>query len=523
MWGISSLEKSDIIKIFLQYQYNINSDALTYIQDNLLSEEALHEFLRGLSPDKPVIGKEMIKEYIKGEEDSHPSVKTSENEGLTKKITQKMDTIQKESVIPNKEISIAIDLDIPYKLPQEPKINAFRQLFIDRYKQLSTILKNNLPSNEFIMSHYLQETDASDKREGVLIGMIHDTHVLHTNRFVIQLEDPVSGKPTKCVIVQESPSFPDYRNVLRDSVVGVSGVLPKNFEHGEITAFWGKDIFRPSFKEHTAVLDGKQNSKVLCLADIHYGSEKFTKNLLSRLISFLNEEITNPEIPFSPREIDVIIIAGDLVEGTSQNTENLLKDSYEAQYSQLAEMLAKIPSRIQIITIPGEHDASQLAIPQPAIDKKIGRAMYTLSNVHNHGNPLRLTINGMKFLVFHGQGSEKIFQNLFKIKEKNPILGFAQLLEYRHLSPEYGTFTSIAPYPKDYLVINEIPDILITAHHHMANIGIYKGVRIVSCGSLKHPRSNQSEKKKKSSIGVFPIIDTTTGEITLFDLKTISK
>ena len=515
------MEKSDIVKIFLQYQYNISSDALTYIHDNSYSEEALHKFLRGLSPDKPVIVKEMVKKYMKGEENLHPSVKTSEKEDIILKVTQKMDKFQEESGIPNKDISISIDLDIPYKLPQEPKIDAFRQLFIDRYKQLSTILKNNLPTNETIMSHYLQETDTSDKREGILIGMIHDTHVLHTNRFVIQLEDPASSRLTKCVVVQDSLSFPDYRNVLRDSVIGVSGVLPKNFQYGEITAFWGKDIFRPSLKEHIANLNGKQDSKVLCLADIHYGSEKFTRNLLSRLIAFLNEEITNPEIPFSPKEIDVIIIAGDLVEGTSQNTENLLNDSYEEQYSQLTEILTKIPSRIQIITIPGEHDASQLAIPQPAIDKKIGRALYTLSNVHNHGNPLRLTINGMKFLVFHGQGSEKIFQNLFKIKEKNPVLGFTQLLEYRHLSPEYGTFTSIAPYPEDYLVINEIPDILVTGHHHMANFGIYKGVRIVSCGSLKRPSPNQSEKRKKYSVGVFPVIDTTTGEITLFDLKSI--
>ena len=149
--------------------------------------------------------------------------------------------------------------------------------------------------------------------------------------------------------------------------------------------------------------------------------------------------------------------------------------------------------------------------------------MYTLSNVQNHGNPLYLTINGMKFLVFHGQGSDKIFQSLFKIKEQNPVMGFAQLLEYRHLSPEYGSFASTAPYSKDYLVINEIPDVLVTGHLHMANYGIHKGVRIVSCGSFKQPSSNQSETKKDSSVGVFPVIDTITGEITLFDLNSIAR
>ncbi|MHA2166067.1 MAG: metallophosphoesterase [Candidatus Hodarchaeales archaeon] len=517
------MEKSDIIKIVLQYQYNINSDALTYINNKKYSEEDLHEFLRRLSPDKPVITKEMVKNYMKGEEKLQVSVKKIVQKDLQKRETQKLGTPQNTSVIPDKEISININLDIPYKLLQEPKIDAFRELFIDRYKLLSTILQENLPTNETIMSHYLQESDIIDKREGVLIGMIHDTQVLHTNRFVIQLEDPSSRRPTKCVIVQDSTSFPDYRNVLRDSVIGVSGVLPKNFQQGEITAFWGKDIFRPSLREHIPDLNGKYDSKVLCLADILYGAEGFSKKLLSHLIAFLNEEIENPAIPFSPREIEVIIIVGDLVEGTSQNTESELIDSYETQYSQLADLLAKIPSRIQIITIPGEHDASQLAIPQPAIDKKIGSSMYKLSNVKNHGNPLRLTINGMKCLVFHGQGSDKIFQNNFKIKEHDSINGFSQLLEYRHLSPEYGSFTSIAPYSKDYLVINEIPDVFITGHLHYANSGIYKGVRIASCGSLKHPKPENSEIGKKSSFGVFPLIDTKTGEITLFDLKSISK
>jgi DNA polymerase II small subunit/DNA polymerase delta subunit B len=73
------------------------------------------------------------------------------------------------------------------------------------------------------------------------------------------------------------------------------------------------------------------------------------------------------------------------------------------------------------------------------------------------------------------------------------------------------------------LVINEIPDVFITGHLHYANSGIYKGVRIASCGSLKHPKPENSEIGKKSSFGVFPLIDTKTGEITLFDLKSISK
>ena len=126
------MEKGDIIKFVLQYQYNINSDALTYINNKKYSEEDLHEFLRRLSPDRPVITKEMVKNYMKGEEKLQVSVKKIVQKNLQKKEPQKLGTPQNTSVIPDKDISINIDLDIPYKLLQEPKIDAFRELLIDR-------------------------------------------------------------------------------------------------------------------------------------------------------------------------------------------------------------------------------------------------------------------------------------------------------------------------------------------------------------------------------------------------------
>ncbi|MHA1977241.1 MAG: metallophosphoesterase [Candidatus Hodarchaeales archaeon] len=516
------MEKVEILKIFLQFNYNTSAETLEYIQAQNISEEELKDLLRIRTQLDPVISLEILKQSLKekiSKQEIIPHPLEDKSKDPQQEISHKQQSSQKDVIKPK----YSIDMDIPYKLSQEPKITVFRNLFLDRYQALSKLLLQTLDTETPVLKHTLKLEEVPHHRSGILIGIIHDTQVLHTNRFVIQLEDHLSGHTTKCVIVKDSPSFPEYRTILRDSVVGIAGVLPKNFHEGNLTAFWGKDIIRPSFKDHHFSAS-EPSTKVLCLSDIHFGSKRFSRRLFTRLIAYLNGKVKIPDISFSPSEISTIIIAGDLVEGTglvtNEDGEHRI-DSYEKQYEQLNELLNEIPERITIFTIPGEHDASHLAIPQPAIDKKIGKALYSLPNVKNHGNPLRLTINKMKFLIFHARSCESIFHRLMKIKQAPPILGFKELLEYRHLSPEYGSFIAYAPYPRDYLVVNEIPDVMVTGHFHQAGKDIYKGVRIATCGTFKKSLKTEEKTDKKTSIGVFPVVDTGTGEITMIDFKKI--
>ena len=520
------MEQLDIVKLFLQFNFNINPDALEFIQKNIITESELKSLIQKISSNEPIINLEIIKQAIdKTEPDKKHQLKSLITTQDQNNQFIKEEKVQVQVKSPGKEkkkVQIIIDQEIPYKLNQEPRIPAFQQLFNDRYQQLSKILLENIPAETLLLKSNLQREEVPIDRTGLLVGMIRDTQVLHTNRFVIQLEDQKTSQTTKCVIVEDSKTFPEYRNIVRDTVIGVSGVLPKNYQEGRLTAFWGKDIILPSFKEHKTTFS-EVSTKVLCLSDIHFGSQTFSRNLFTRLIAYLKEEIDTSSFPIPANEIDTIIIAGDLVEGTGlymKNQDNLPMKSYETQYQQLTELLKEIPPRMKILTIPGEHDAAQLAIPQPAIDKKVGKSLYSIPNIQNHGNPLRLTINGMKFLVYHAQSCEKIFHNLMKIDLHNPIKGFKNLLEYRHLSPEYGSYVTFAPYNKDYLVINEIPDVLLIGHFHQTWYEMYKGVRIVTSGTFERPSKKEPRSRVQPSVGVFPIIDTGTGEITLLDLKT---
>ena len=59
------------------------------------------------------------------------------------------------------------------------------------------------------------------------------------------------------------------------------------------------------------------------------------------------------------------------------------------------------------------------------------------------------------------------------------------LLEKRHLAPIYGERTPLASEFEDYLVIDDIPDVLHTGHVHINSHTKYKGVHMLNSGTFQ--------------------------------------
>ncbi|MFX0211342.1 MAG: metallophosphoesterase [Candidatus Hodarchaeota archaeon] len=526
------MQKTELIKFFLEYGFNISQDALEYALDRItekkISEEFFKKNITRVPNDITVINLEIMKKFLESYDEPIKTISTSnqlKSEINAVKIDDKivkpsMDNFDLQRTPPN----LIIQLDIPEKTIQKPEVEAFRKLFQNRFNKLSSILKEQLGKLDTLLKRNLSINEVPNNRSGIIIGMVQDTRVLHTNRFVIQLEDPENEITTNCVMVQDSTSFPEYRNIIRDTVIGISGVLPKNYREGPITAFWGKDIIRPSFPP-IEFKPTQKNHKILFLADFHYGSKYFTRSIYAKLIKFLTLNNVKPSIKNLFSQIDTIIIIGDLIDGIgrfSNQKDEILFHSLRAQYSGLAKLLAEIPSNVEIIIIPGEHDATQVALPQPAIDKEIAKDLLALPNVKSHGNPLRLLIDEIKLLVFHGQGNDTLFRKNVKSELFNPILGMQNILEYRHISPEYGSSIPLAPFYKDYLVINEVPNVFVTGHFHKAKYQEYKGVKLISCGTFQRRQHEiESRPEEEVSLGVFPILDTGNGNVDLFDLRSV--
>jgi DNA polymerase II small subunit len=536
------LKKEEIIRLYLDYNFNISLDALNYLSQKNIPKEVIKRTIEKIPQDTTVVTLTILEKFLEPisqlyeqkieEKDENIEINTYKKENYadtTKKeyISNEIDIEKKKTVdLPiSSEYTppnINIRLDIPEKPVVKPDTLAFRRLFENRFHQLSTILLNNLPSDEKILKRSLSAEESTHDRSGIIIGMVQDTKVLHTGKFVIQLEDPDINSSTNCVMVQDSETFPEFRQIVRDSVIGVSGILPKNFREGVISAFWGKEVIRPGFSPIKSCYTTNSH-RILFIADIHFGSKYFSQRIFSKLINILTLKDLRPEYEKIVSEIDIVIIAGDLVDGIgrfSDQKNHVSLNTIQEQYKALATLLTKIPSHIQIIIIPGEHDATQVALPQPAIDRNIAKDLVALPNIRSHGNPLRLTIDEISLLIFHGQGNETLFQKKIRSKSFNPILGLQQLLEYRHLCPEYGLSTPIAPFDIDYLVIDEVPDIFITGHFHKAQFQEYKGVKIITCGTFqKYQSIDKSKSENGLSLGIFPTVNTKTGKVDMIDLN----
>ena len=110
-------------------------------------------------------------------------------------------------------------------------------------------------------------------------------------------------------------------------------------------------------------------------------------------------------------KIKYLFIVGDVVEGVGvfprQDKELIITD-LEAQFTRLAELLAKINRNITIIISPGNHDGVRLMEPQPTFDEKYAWPLFNLKNVILVGNPaiinfgVKKNFEGLNILMYHG-------------------------------------------------------------------------------------------------------------------------
>ncbi len=96
--------------------------------------------------------------------------------------------------------------------------------------------------------------------------------------------------------------------------------------------------------------------KAAFISDVHVGSDTFLEEAWEEFTAWMHEQ---PDIGY-------LIIAGDVVDGIGiypdQDKELTIPNIY-GQYEAFAEMLRKLPSHLQIVVSPGNHDAVRGAEP----------------------------------------------------------------------------------------------------------------------------------------------------------------
>ncbi len=146
-----------------------------------------------------------------------------------------------------------------------------------------------------------------------------------------------------------------------DEVIAVEGTLSGDAGILFVDSMHFPDVPR-SHRPNTADRD----VQAALISDVHVGSQEFMADAWNRFADWLHTE--------EAARIEYLLIAGDMVEGVgvypNQDEELDVIDIYE-QYEAFSEHLKSVPGDLEIVMIPGNHDAVRLAEPQPGFDDEL--------------------------------------------------------------------------------------------------------------------------------------------------------
>jgi DNA polymerase II small subunit len=349
-------------------------------------------------------------------------------------------------------------------------LEGYRGLFQSRYRALARMLKgrSSLPNVRPIRELRRFEGKAS------IVGMIREVRrTPERHHLILTLEDETAG--LELLIPQDSPE--GRGTYLVDEVIGVTVVSGR----GKSKLVRALAVERPEVSIPRAPRRSSLPRRAIFLSDLHIGSRSFLSDAWGRLTDFLHEKGPSPEIAQS---IQHVVIAGDLVDGIgiypNQEKDLAIGDIFE-QYAELGRRLREIPSRLNVVVIPGNHDAVCPAEPQPALPPEIRQ--HLPPNVRAIGNPSTIALDGVVIEAYHGRSFDDLIPSIPGASYARPTDVMKRMLAMRHLAPIYGGRTPLAPLARDGMVIDPQPDILVTGHAHTYGVDQYRGILLLNAST----------------------------------------
>ncbi len=379
--------------------------------------------------------------------------------------------------VPSKREGLVVR-DITGKSSCVGTIEDFVAYFNSRFEKLSKILRKRIRPTPISALRNLNGEQVE------VVGMVNSVRETQNDSAVIELEDK-----TGIVNVLATDRLKDQAlELLGDEVIGVIGTVRGRYLIADRIVF--PDV---PMKERT-----KFDFGVVFISDTHFGSKEFLQEEWDLFTKWLRGEIEKAELA---EKVRYVVIAGDIVDGVGiypdQEKDLAIMDIYE-QYEFAAEQLDKIPKDVKIILSVGNHDAIRQAEPQPALPKEY-RDLFS-NNVIHVGNPAYVDLDGLKVLVYHGRSLDDIITRIPRLSYDKPHMAMVELLKRRHLSPRYGERSPIAPEKEDWLVIDEVPDVLHCGHVHTYSVGVYRGVFLINSSTWQ----SQTEFQKKVNLNPMP-------------------
>ncbi|MGB1586512.1 MAG: DNA-directed DNA polymerase II small subunit [Thermoplasmatota archaeon] len=411
------------------------------------------------------------------------------------------------------ESGLVVDQDMTGNSTCEGTTSDFVSYFQDRYDKIAKMLRqrrelrNNIPV----------ERIHPGQQEVQLIGMVVESSTTRNGHKLIEIEDSTGA--VRCLVRADEKQLMAMADTLvHDEVIGVVGQASNKGDLIFLESIIRPDLPRP---DHSQPKGSEAPLMAAFLSDIHVGSDTFLTEQWESMLRWLNGDAATRREREAAGRVKYLVVPGDLVDGVGiypgQQDELTIPDIYD-QYEAFGDWIKAIPDWIDIIVQPGNHDASRPAEPQPAFTQEV-QSRFDSHESTFLANPAYFSMHGVKTLGYHGSSLIDFATSVTNLEYEKPLPTMKQMLQCRHMAPLYGERTPVAPEHRDYLVIDDVPDLFVTGHVHVPGIESYRGVQMVNCGTWQSQTLYQKMLNFTPEPAKMPLIDLQTLRGTLVDFQ----
>jgi DNA polymerase II small subunit len=514
MSEVEKLQKA--VELTIAAGYQLNRDAFEFLSSITSTEDPTEIISKALQriktlKNKPLfIEKSFLESLLK---EKKPTEETFIPQPLIEKPpepTQKIClTEAKRTYHPfAKEVEPDIKIleDPTEKLSSSGTLEDYLEYFRDRFRRMEKLLRQRIDVRGAASIIDALKAPASTKIK--IICMITEKKEIQ-QKILLTVEDL---KTSATVLVpQNAPEevLKKARTLLLDQVVCISVTKSRS------NLLIAEDIILPDVASKSPNKAQLPVCAVLT-SDMHVGSTRFQREAFNRFLLWLNGKYGDEKLREIASHVKYVIIAGDIVDGIgvypNQLKELIIRDIY-GQYKKAAQFIEQIPDYIEVIIIPGNHDAPRKALPQPAIANTFLQALQESRKIHSLGNPCRISLHNVELLLYHGRSLDDVNATVLGMDINHPEKAMSLLLQSRHLAPMYGGKTPLAPENKDFLVIEHTPDIFHAGHVHILGYTNYRGVLVVNSGGWQEQTDYMRRLGLVPTPGKVPVVNLQTLEV----------
>ncbi len=398
------------------------------------------------------------------------------------------------------------DRDVSGKSTCTGTVDDFISLFRDRYRKISSIMKLQPSQNPVVNYNGMKNGERCR-----FIGMVRTKTLTKNGHLILEVEDE-HGVVKAFIGNRNKELMSVAASAITDEVLAFDGAYKDPF-------FYVDAISWPEVPLNKQKKYIDEDLSIAFLSDVHVGSKFFMEKNFIKMLDWLNGACDSEREREIVSSIKYICIAGDLVDGIgvypNQESELTILDIYD-QYKAFFALLDRIPDYIDVFLIPGNHDAVRRGDPQPSLPKEFVNG--SSRKFHFGSSPSWFKIEGLNTLMYHGTSIDSMIANVSGLSYAEPEKVMVEYLKRRHLSPIYGA-NHIIPEHDDFMVVDEVPDILHMGHVHKNGYTEYRNVSVINSGTWQNTTDYQKMMGHIPSPCLMPVYNMKGGTLKLIDFN----